>query len=427
MANEVGPAYRAEKQIHSHTDFHRDETAPFVRVEAVVGPMDRNGGTRGSGRNHTEGPVQVQVQAKIFPTGKSAAPCRYFNLRGGCRFGDACEFGHFREGNASVFTTNDALPLPLNLIVPGSNTHGPFGHQNNPHSNGDNGIFVYAGEHAGGQMQVFGQSQNQIQNQSQRASFGGDHRQEDNYSVTRDYSNNEMQIDVGAQYGTGMDSDFTRQHHDQQSQEQGGQAYHPNHDNLIYQQQEQQQQDQHQHHFSDVYVPSFEPQQPSFTDRNAYFDGPARTVHHTEYHPSHDNGDFNSSDGRADYQFNQFNHPDQQHHQQANMSTGNEVSQQNYYDQGVDMRQSDDQYGSHLAPQYQQQQSQQSHQYDQQQQQQQQQYWPESLDSSSHNDQGRQTNRPWNGSTDSSPTFQGHRNTHQGPSNGSGSGPAFHR
>ena len=33
-----------------------------------------------------------------FPSAKAAVPCRFFNTRKGCQFGDKCEFGHFSAG-----------------------------------------------------------------------------------------------------------------------------------------------------------------------------------------------------------------------------------------------------------------------------------------------------------------------------------------
>ena len=35
--------------------------------------------------------------ATRFPTTKAKTPCRFYSMKGGCQFGDKCEFGHFKH------------------------------------------------------------------------------------------------------------------------------------------------------------------------------------------------------------------------------------------------------------------------------------------------------------------------------------------
>jgi hypothetical protein len=47
-------------------------------------------------------PVPLPVPGGFDVLGKGAVPCRYFNGRKGCQFGDACQFGHFAAASTSL-------------------------------------------------------------------------------------------------------------------------------------------------------------------------------------------------------------------------------------------------------------------------------------------------------------------------------------
>jgi hypothetical protein len=47
-------------------------------------------------------PVPLPVPGGYDVLGKGAVPCRYFNGRKGCQFGDACQFGHFAAASSSL-------------------------------------------------------------------------------------------------------------------------------------------------------------------------------------------------------------------------------------------------------------------------------------------------------------------------------------
>jgi hypothetical protein len=64
--------------------------------------------------------LQRDEQQKKFPTTKAAAPCRFFNTRKGCQFGDDCPFGHFMEDTS-------AAPSGMRAPESGPSSYSPRG------------------------------------------------------------------------------------------------------------------------------------------------------------------------------------------------------------------------------------------------------------------------------------------------------------
>lgn len=84
--------------------------ASMPPLDGVVGAFpypDELGDGSGNYNQPRRKPAAKQTR---FPSAKAAVPCRFFNTRKGCQFGDKCEFGHF-----AGISGNAPLPLPVHF------------------------------------------------------------------------------------------------------------------------------------------------------------------------------------------------------------------------------------------------------------------------------------------------------------------------
>lgn len=86
-------------------DWDNREPAPYGdRLPSLDGGSfhpDDGYNNKADGSGYGQPPQRKKVGAakqSRFPSAKAAVPCRFFNTRKGCQFGDKCDFGHFSAG-----------------------------------------------------------------------------------------------------------------------------------------------------------------------------------------------------------------------------------------------------------------------------------------------------------------------------------------